>query len=51
MLALTDLYHHIIELETLLKYSDVIGSLDLNNVNESLRDIKLDIQSVCKIHI
>lgn len=51
MLALTNLYHHIIELETLLKYPDLIGTLDLDNVDESLRDIKSDIQSVCKLQI
>lgn len=51
MLALTNLYHHIIELETLLKYPDVIGTLDLDNVDESLHDIKSDIQSVCKLQI
>ena len=51
MLALTDLYHHIIELETLLKYPDVIGTLDLDNVAESLRDIKADIQAICKIQL
>ena len=51
MLALTNLYHHIIELETLLKYPDVIGTLDLDNVDESLHDIKDDIQSVCMLQL